>query len=335
MNAFVRENQVRQDVDRREKYYRDPSKGGWPFSDLAHGWPITDCTSEGFKAATLLAGLKLPGGEPLIAEDERVGEDMLKAAIELILFMQSDDGGWATYEKRRGGAWYEVLNPSNIFADIMTDYSYVECTSACIQALSACLLDFKGWKEEEILKAIERGKEFILSIQRQDGSWEGSWGVCFTYGTWFALWGLRAAGLPPWHAALVRAMRFLVSVQNEDGGWGEHYTSCTSRHYVNHDSSQPVMTSWAALGLMAGSGMWHPRSALVNRTPAFHEGADAMLMRGCVERGAQFLRGTQEKDGDWRQEAIAGVFNKTCMITYDNYRRYFPIWALGIFENME
>jgi hypothetical protein len=33
---------------------------------------------------------------------------------------------------------------------------------------------------------MQRGRDFLLSIQRLDGSWYGSWAVCFTYGTW---WG--------------------------------------------------------------------------------------------------------------------------------------------------
>ena len=38
---------------------------------------------------------------------------------------------------------------------------------------------------------------FMLSIQRADGSWEGMWGVGFTYGTWFGVEGLLDAGLAP------------------------------------------------------------------------------------------------------------------------------------------
>lgn len=34
----------------------------------------------------------------------------------------------------------------------------------------------------------------MLSIQRKDGSWEGLWGVCFTYGVWFGIEGLVDAG---------------------------------------------------------------------------------------------------------------------------------------------
>lgn len=39
------------------KYYRHISKGAWPFSSRDHGWPISDCSSEGLKAALALARL--------------------------------------------------------------------------------------------------------------------------------------------------------------------------------------------------------------------------------------------------------------------------------------
>ncbi len=92
----------------------------------------------------------------------------------------------------------------------MIDYSYVECSAACIQALCK-------WQKvlEKTLKitgtfspnprlkevsyvltfrrslfyiyivsnrqSITKGANFIKSIQRTDGSWFGSWGICFTY----------------------------------------------------------------------------------------------------------------------------------------------------------
>ncbi len=40
------------------EFYRHISKGAWPFSTRDHGWPISDCSSEGLKAALCLA--KLP-----------------------------------------------------------------------------------------------------------------------------------------------------------------------------------------------------------------------------------------------------------------------------------
>lgn len=43
--------------------------------------------------------------------------------------------GFATYETKRGGKMLEMLNPSEVFGDIMIDYPYVELTSSVIQAL--------------------------------------------------------------------------------------------------------------------------------------------------------------------------------------------------------
>lgn len=46
---FLDVSQVREDVPNAPKYYRHISKGAWPFSTRDHGWPISDCTSEGLK----------------------------------------------------------------------------------------------------------------------------------------------------------------------------------------------------------------------------------------------------------------------------------------------
>lgn len=35
------------------------------------------------------------------------------------------------------------------------------------------------------------------------------------------------------------------------------------------------------------------------------------------------------QDGSWPQEAIEGIFNKTCAIAYPNFKFSFPIWMLG------
>ena len=51
----------------------------------------------------------------------------LSDAVNVILSFQNGDGGWASYENTRGGAWFELLNPAEVFGDIMIDYTYVEC----------------------------------------------------------------------------------------------------------------------------------------------------------------------------------------------------------------
>jgi squalene/oxidosqualene cyclase-like protein len=296
---YIRDNQVLEDVPDHERYYRHASRGGWPFSDRLHGWPITDCTSEGLKCALALEH----------TVDRPVPEGLLQDAVRLILSFQNEDGGWATYERKRGGAWLELLNPSQVFGDIMVDYSYVECTSACIQALGEARRRFPGRFDATISEAVRGGERFLRRQQRPDGSFEGSWGVCFTYGTWFGVWGLRAAGAAPSDAAVRRACDFLRAHQRPDGGWGEHYSSCTERHYVQHKEGQAVNTAWGLL-------------ALVRAGQAESEAA---------RLGARFLVDRQEACGDWPRESLCGVFNKTALINYENYRRYFPLWALSLY----
>src|SRR5579863_1456911 len=113
-------------------------------------------------------------------------------AAELILSLQNKDGGWASYELTRAPRWIELLNPSEIFGNIMIDYSYTECTSACVQSLVKFREHYPEYRNSEIKRSIKRGIQFILSQQRDDGSWYGSWAVCFTYGTWFAIEALSA-----------------------------------------------------------------------------------------------------------------------------------------------
>lgn len=58
----------------------------------------------------------------------------------------------------------------------------------------------------------------------------GNWGVCFTYGTWFALGGLAATGKTYKNCLAVRkAVDFLLRSQRPDGGWGESYLSCPEK----------------------------------------------------------------------------------------------------------
>jgi lanosterol synthase len=66
--------------------------------------------------------------------------------------------------------------------------------------------------------------KYLHSTQRPDGPWYGSWGVCFTYATMFALESLSLVGETYTTSERVkRACDYLVGKQMEDGGWGESY----------------------------------------------------------------------------------------------------------------
>uniref|UniRef100_A0A3B4XVJ3 Terpene cyclase/mutase family member n=1 Tax=Seriola lalandi dorsalis TaxID=1841481 RepID=A0A3B4XVJ3_SERLL len=236
--------------------------------------------------------------------------------LTALLSMRNSDGGFATYETKRGGKLLELLNPSEVFGDIMIDYTYVECTSAVVQALRHFQKVFPEHRAEEIRSTLREGLDYCRKVQRPDGSWEGSWGVCFTYGVWFGLEAFACMG----HiykdedvcAEVQKACQFLLDRQMSDGGWGEDFESCEQRCYIQSGAAQIHNTCWALLGLMA---VRHPD-------------------RRAMERGVQLLIDKQLPNGDWPQENIAGVFNKSCAISYTSYRNVFPVWTLGRFSTL-
>ncbi|PYI01596.1 terpene synthase [Aspergillus sclerotiicarbonarius CBS 121057] len=236
--------------------YRQPRKGGWPFSTRDNGYVVSDCAAEGLKA---------------------------------VLMLQKE----YSYERTRASYLLEYANASEVFDRIMVEYPYPECTTA--------------------VKVICRASKYILSEQRPNGGWYGSWGVCFTYASLFAVQRLELVD-QTWQTSepVRRCCKFLLRTQKDDGGWGEHYASCEVEEYVQHEQSQVVNTAWACLALM------HARYPF--KEP--------------IEKGLKLIMSRQQQNGEWYQEDVEGVFNNTCMIGYPNYKLYFTSWALGRYHNV-
>ena len=106
----------------------------------------------------------------------------------------------------------------------MIEYDYPECTTSCVTALALFNRHWLDYRAKEIDLFIKRATSWIKLNQRIDGSWYGSWGICFTYAAMFAFESMVSIGETYTNSNVVRkGCDFLISRQREDGGWSEGF----------------------------------------------------------------------------------------------------------------
>ena len=144
----------------------DLAPGGWAFEYENVHYPDVDDT------AVLPVALHGMG----IGE-----EDAIARGLDWLVGMQSRDGGWGSFDVDNDARWLYKI-PFCDFGKV-TDEPTADVTAHSLEALGTL-----GVHRD----AAERGLEWLLSEQEEDGSWFGRWGVNHIYGTGAALPGLEA-----------------------------------------------------------------------------------------------------------------------------------------------
>jgi squalene-hopene/tetraprenyl-beta-curcumene cyclase len=266
---------------------------GWYFEFANEFYPDIDDT-----AMVLLALNRSHASRP---EEQKACEHR---AIQWLFDMQSADGGWAAFDVDND--WRPLSFVPFADHNAMLDPTCPDITGRVLEALCAY-----GYNRSH--PAIEKGVEYLIRTQEEDGSWYGRWGVDYVYGTFLALRGLAAAGVSDREAYVQRGLEWVRSIQNFDGGWGESCESYRLKSFVAAGST-PSQTAWAVLALLAGGD----------------------TTSSSLNDGIEYLIRTQKDDGTWDEELATGTgFPQVFYLRYHLYRNSFPLLALNAFVKIK
>ncbi|WP_131118236.1 squalene--hopene cyclase [Lichenihabitans psoromatis] len=275
----------------------DVRPGGWAFQYENAHYPDLDDTAVVVMAMDRAAAKR---------GDRRFDESIARAR-EWVVGLQSRDGGWGAFDADNDKHYLNAIP----FADhgALLDPPTADVTARCVSMLAQL------GEQPEAGSAIRRGLDYLLKNQEQDGSWYGRWGLNYIYGTWSVLCALNAVGIPSHDPAMRRAVAWLEAVQNSDGGWGEDERSYALDYKgFRHAPSTASQTAWALLGLMAAGE------------------ADSVS----VARGIDYLLRHQGSDGFWAEDIYTATgFPRVFYLRYHGYPKFFPLWAMARFRNLQ
>jgi len=293
----------------------DAEPGGWAFERANRHYPDIDDTS----VAVLVLSRLHDGGQRSLARDA------VRRAIDWMLAMQSDNGGWGAFDRNNDTAIITKI-PFCDFGEVL-DPPSVDVTAHVVEALAAAGFTIGS-------DALRRAVGYLWSEQEPAGCWFGRWGVNYVYGTAAVLPALAAAGEDMQQARVGDAVGWLVGHQNEDGGWGETCASYMDLALAGRGTSTASQTAWAIVALLATDredtrdailrgvnflldgqreGSWEEPWYTGSGFPGY--GFGARLLPGAADLAERFQQGPE----------LARAF----MINYNLYRHYFPLIALG------
>ncbi|HVY15995.1 MAG TPA: squalene--hopene cyclase, partial [Rhodopila sp.] len=225
---------------------------------------------------------------------------------EWIEGMQSRNGGWGAFDV--DNLEYYLNNIPFSDHGALLDPPTEDVTARCVSMLAQL------GETAQTSKSVAAAIEYLRRTQLVEGSWYGRWGLNYIYGTWSVLCALNAAGVDHQDPMIRKAADWLVSIQNPDGGWGEDAESYRL-DYKGYERAPTTasQTAWALLALMAAGEVDNP----------------------AVRRGVEYLKSTQTEKGLWdEQRYTATGFPRVFYLRYHGYAKFFPLWALARYRNL-
>jgi len=292
--------------------------GGWCFEHANDFYPDSDDTAAVLTALRMQFAesprppAALPPELRLVAEATTSAEQAAEAVSKVdrtavairrglawLLAMQNDDGGWGAFDRNNNRKFLCYVP----FADhnAMIDPSTPDLTGGVLETLGEL-----GRRVGD--PAVDRAVDYLRRTQEPDGSWSGRWGVNYVYGTWKALTGMAAVGVPKDDPAITAGAQWLLAHQQTCGGWGESPDSYEKPHLKGQGEPTASQTAWGLMGLLAAGMEKSPSAA----------------------RAVRFLIRTQYEDGTWDEEQSTGTgFPRVFYLRYHYYPIYFPLIALA------
>ena len=271
--------------------------GGWAFQYVNPYYPDLDDTAVIVMA---MDRARRTSGDPSF-------DAAIARGREWVVGLRSRNGGWGAFDADNNHAYLNNIPFSDHGA--MLDPPTEDLTGRCVSMLAQL------GETPATSKALDEGVAFLRRTQLPDGSWYGRWGMNYIYGAWSALCALSAAGLTREAPEMKRAASWLLAIQNPDGGWGEDGASYKlDYHGYEAAPSTASQTSWALLGLMAAG-----------------EGdSDG------VARGIGYLLRAQTPEGAWQEQRFTATgFPRVFYLRYHGYAKFFPLWALARYRNLD
>jgi squalene-hopene/tetraprenyl-beta-curcumene cyclase len=261
--------------------------------------------------------LSLARGETSASHPELTAR--IHLGLEWLLGLQNKDGGFGTWERET--LLSKVLRKTMSLkgkSNLVFSESVTEHSARIVVNLSQFQNDDLKYK-----RAYDRGVQWLLKQQNDDGSYSGAWFVDYLFGTAMVTNALgTASDRPEVASAIEKALNFILSHQQADGGFSESPESFTlGKSIALPGASSPAQTALVVTQLM--SFLEHEHYAHL------------AMLRPPLERAVSFLKRTQQADGIWHDQTWTGVtFPKLEYSIYPYVQEMSPAQAIGMFARL-